>query len=141
MKKVVAALLLIPLISGCTTTQQRYDNAVNLPVNRVFKYQEQGGLYNLVIFRDSGFSGHMCDIAIYLNKERVVRLNTGEKAQLLVAPGTLWLSANLEGNRFCADYNMAEKNIVLEQSDVKVLRISTFGAGNIDIQIMQPNSE
>jgi hypothetical protein len=127
---------LIVLNAGCTTVQQRYDNATHIAAHRSLDSRSLDGTYSLTVFRDDGFSLRRCLMGVYINNHKVAELNVGEKVQLLAPSKQFWLTVNSEGNRRCADENMAEKTIVLTEEKPVVIRITTFGYGNIDIQML-----
>ena len=83
MKKIALALAIVT-VTGCSTTVVPPSQAISASKEHVFKYQEnEGNNGSLTIVRDSGFVGAGCNATVYLNGERVAKLDPKEKATFL----------------------------------------------------------
>lgn len=74
----------IVTVTGCSTTVVPPSQAISASKEHVFKYQEnEGNNGSLTIVRDSGFVGAGCYATVYLNGERVAKLDPKEKRHFI----------------------------------------------------------
>ncbi|MCF0487503.1 hypothetical protein L0F18_25295 [Klebsiella pneumoniae] len=115
MKKIALALAIVT-VTGCSTTVVPPSQAISASKEHVFKYQEnEGNNGSLTIVRDSGFVGAGCYATVYLNGERVAKLDPKEKATFYLSEGE-WAVGAKEG---------ANKQVISSQADslIKISRI------------------
>lgn len=135
MKKEILLLSAIAL-SGCATTVVPPSQAIPAPHDRVFKYQNKSDADGtLTIVRDKGFTGGGCFATVYINGDRVAKLDTKEKATLYLPVGEIAVGANLEGSGLCGFSGARqERYITLTKGESKSVRIFTDSDGNMDIR-------
>ncbi|EFB4108331.1 hypothetical protein C0X82_000856 [Escherichia coli O53] len=135
MNKMLLGALII-LLSGCATTVVPPSAAISAPSDRVYKFQsyiDNSG--KLIVVRDQGMVGGGCYATIYINGERVAKLDTKEKATFNIPVGEWAVGTNLEGKGLC-DYSgeRQERFITIKANETKAVRIFTDGDGNMDIR-------
>lgn len=101
--RILIGAIAVALLAGCSTSPISADKARLAPAERVTGYQssvEGGG--KIIVTRDTGFIGGGCFAGIYLNGDRVAKLDPGEKAVFSVKSGEWIVGAGLEGSGLCA---------------------------------------
>lgn len=131
-----ALLTMALLISGCSTTVVAPNQAIKAPQDRAFKYQLQSGNYSsLTVVRDSGMIGAGCFATVYINGERVAKLNPKEKATFYLPTGEWAVGSNVEGKGLCSySGERQERYVSLKQGEHKAVRIFTGQDGAMDIR-------
>ncbi|MGJ0125949.1 hypothetical protein [Pantoea sp. RHCKP32] len=131
-----AILITALLLTGCSTAVVPPGEAITAPNDRVFKYQSSSaGDSALTIIRDSGMIGAGCFATVYINGERVAKLNPKEKATFYLPTGEWAIGANVEGNGLCAfSGERQERYISLKSGEHKAARVFTGDDGVMDIR-------
>lgn len=135
MKKIFL-LLAIVAITGCATTVVPPTKATPAPKDRIFKYQTSSdNTGSLTIIRDSGFGGAGCYATVYLNGERVAKLDPKEKATFYLSEGEWAVGANLEGKGLCGiNPERQERFFNIKDGERKAVRVFTDANGDMDIR-------
>lgn len=135
MNKMLLGALII-FISGCASTVVAPSSAVNAPNDRVYKYQPDINLGGkLIVVRDQGMVGGGCYATLYINGDRVAKLEAKEKAIFNLPEGEWAVGSNLEGKGLC-NYSgeRQERFITIKANETKAVRVFTDGDGNMDIR-------
>ena len=120
---------------GCATSAVSVDQATQAPQARVFSYQtpiNDGGV--LTVVRDKGFLGGGCYYGLYINKERVASLDTGEKVSLQLSPGEWMVGFKGEGKACISDDYLSEREVTLKANQHKAVRLFADPSGNLDVK-------
>lgn len=131
-----ALIIMALLISGCSTTVVAPNEAIKAPQDRAFKYQLQSDNdSSLTVVRDGGMIGAGCFATVYINGERVAKLNPKEKATFYLPAGEWAVGSNVEGKGLCAySGERQERYISLKQGEHKAVRVFTGDDGVMDIR-------
>jgi hypothetical protein len=136
MKRLILALVAVGLY-GCATSAVSPSQALEAPKERIFAYQglvKDGAI--LTVVRDKGFLGGGCYYGLYVNKERVASLDTGEKVNLQLPPGEWMVGFKGEGKACISDNHLSEREIILNANQHKAVRLFADPSGNLDIKSM-----
>lgn len=130
-------LLLIIFVSlgliGCSTTPPSQNEIKNVPMDRVFSYQNNDSS-NIIVVRDKGIVGSACFINFFINGKESAKLETKERASFYVPSGEIILGASLEGRGLCSfNAPRRERSFILKVGDVRYFRLSIDPNGNTDI--------
>jgi hypothetical protein len=89
-KATCAAVCLIAL-SACSTTPVSYENAKQVPPDRLYALQEPSGSDSakLIVTRDSGAFGSACYVKLFLDGKKAADFGTSETATFYHAPGEI----------------------------------------------------
>jgi hypothetical protein len=139
MRIILAALVLS--VSACATTQTPFNEAKNVPADRLLAYQTNisSKSATIIVTRDSGFVASACYLALNINGKLAARLATAETARFYLPAGehTLRVDRDPSGNGLCgvdAEFN-STRETNLKSGDVKYFRIMIPDAeGSPDIQ-------
>ncbi|WP_410752469.1 hypothetical protein [Citrobacter youngae] len=134
MKKIMMICIALGL-TGCATSAVSVDQATQAPQTRVFSYQTpvtDGGV--LTVVRDKGFLGGGCYYGLYINKERVASLDTGEKVSLQLPPGEWMVGFKGEGKACISDDYLSEREVTLKAKQHKAVRLFADPSGNLDVK-------
>ncbi|UWF52017.1 hypothetical protein NYP20_14055 [Pseudomonas sp. N3-W] len=129
---VVTALLL----AGCSTDPVPSALAVEAPVAQRIKFQSkpEGEFATLQVIRDTGHTGSMCSMAIFIDGQKAALLDPGQKVFFYLPPGALIIGAGYSGAGLCG---MGDPRIERDASalpnSTKTYRVSTGGDGRIDV--------
>ncbi|EIO6347348.1 hypothetical protein LQY99_000860 [Escherichia coli] len=135
MNKILLGTLII-FLSGCATTVVPPSAALSAPSERIYKFQpvvKNGG--KLIVVRDEGMVGGGCYATIYINGERVAKLDPKEKVNFNLPEGEWAVGANLEGKGLCSySGQRQERFMTIKTNETKSVRVFTDGDGNMDIR-------
>lgn len=136
MRKLLLAFAATALLSGCASDAVPVKQAVTVPGERVFDYQEPAKSdSSITIVRDSGMVGGGCYITVFLNGARVAKLDTKEKATFYVNSGAWIVGAGHEGKGLCSGgKERQERDVIIRPGEEKYLRVFTDNNGNVDIK-------
>lgn len=135
MRKLLIATALL-VLAGCATSPVPIAKARSAPADRVLAYQsEQVESGKITVVRDSGFLGAGCYATIFLNGERVAKIDTEEKATFILPPGEWVIGAALEGSGLCgANEKRTEAETTLKQGQVKSFRVFSSPDAGLDVR-------
>lgn len=86
MIRIIIALAVLAL-TGCATEVVPPSKAISAPSDRVFKYQQVfPDQATLVVVRDSGYIGGGCYATVFINGDRVAKLDPKEKHHSIFLP-------------------------------------------------------
>ncbi|EOZ3195855.1 hypothetical protein ACQL2C_004317 [Yersinia enterocolitica] len=128
--------LAVLALTGCATEVVPPSKAINAPSDRVFKYQQVSpDQATLVVVRDSGYIGGGCYATIFINGERVAKLDPKEKASFNLPAGNWSVGATWEGAALCsAAVERQERDVNLVAGKSKTVRIFTDSNGTMDVR-------
>lgn len=135
MLKITAVAALVALIAGCATSPVPIKNAVAVPPERVLAYQKDvPGTGTLSVTRDSGHTGSLCSIGLFVDGKVAALLKPGERVSLHVPAGSVVVGAAYQGSGICGmGADRQEREAIVSGGKVKNYRISTSGDGVLDI--------
>lgn len=137
--RVLFAVLVSLVASGCATTPVPLSAARRAPPERVLAYQTGGGETSatLTIVRDEGYLGSGCYYAVYINRIFAARLDVAEYARFLVEPGEVLIRVGRDpqGKALCAadQDNWTQRETVLRAGEQKAFRMSIDVNGKLDV--------
>lgn len=96
--KQIAIWCILVVATGCATVPVGMDEAVPVAADRVFKFQEPLDGYGMVVVtRDKGVAGSVCNTNIFINGEHAASIAPGEKAVFWLMPGNVIIGAEAAG--------------------------------------------
>lgn len=127
--------LFAALVAGCATSPVPMTNAVAVPPDRVLAYQkETPGTGTLLVTRDSGHTGSLCSVGLFVDGKVAALLEPGERVALHVPEGSVVVGAAYQGSGICGmGANRQEREAIVRGGKVKKYRVSTSGDGVLDI--------
>lgn len=110
-------------------------NAVAVPPERVIAYQkETPGTGTLSVTRDSGHTGSLCSIGLFVDGKVAALLKPGERVALHVPAGSVVIGAAYQGSGICGmGAERQERETIVTGEKVQNYRISTSRNGVLDI--------
>lgn len=135
MLKITAVAALVALMAGCATSPVQIKNAVAVPPERVLAYQKDvPGTGTLSVTRDSGHTGSLCSVGLFVDGKVAALLKPGERVSLHVPAGSVAVGAAYQGSGICGmGADRQEREAIVSGGKVKNYRISTSGDGVLDI--------
>ncbi|AMN78263.1 hypothetical protein [Pseudomonas azotoformans] len=135
LKTAVTIALFAALVAGCATSPVPMTNAVAVPPDRVFAYQkETPGTGTLSVTRDSGHTGSLCSVGLFVDGKVAALLKPGERVALHVPAGAVVVGAAYHGSGICGmGAERQERETTVTGGKAKSYRISTSGDGVLDI--------
>lgn len=135
MLKITAVAALVALVAGCATSPVPIKNAVAVPPERVLAYQKDvPGTGTLSVTRDSGHTGSLCSVGLFVDGKVAALLKPGERVFLHVPAGSIVVGAAYQGSGICGmGADRQEREAIVSGGKVKNYRISTSGDGVLDI--------
>lgn len=136
MRKLLLAFAATALLSGCASDAVPVKQAITAPSERILNYQDSSKSdSSITIVRDSGMVGGGCYITVFLNGERVAKLDTKEKATFYINSGEWIVGAGHEGKGLCSSgKERQERDFTIKPGERKHLRVFTDNNGNVDIK-------
>ena len=127
--------LFAALLAGCATSPVPIKNAVAVPPERVLAYQKDvPGTGTLSVTRDSGHTGSLCSVGLFVDGKVAALLKPGERVSLHVPAGSVVVGAAYQGSGICGmGADRQEREAIVSGGKVKNYRISTSGDGVLDI--------
>lgn len=127
--------LFAALLAGCATSPVPIKNAVAVPPERVLAYQKEvPGTGTLSVTRDSGHTGSLCSVGLFVDGKVAALLKPGERVSLHVPAGSVVVGAAYQGSGICGmGADRQEREAIVSGGKVKNYRISTSGDGALDI--------
>ena len=135
MLKITAVAALVALMAGCATSPVPIKNAVAVPPERVLAYQNDvPGTGTLSVTRNSGHTGSLCSVGLFVDGKVAALLKPGERVSLHVPAGSVVVGAAYQGSGICGmGADRQEREAIVSGGKVKNYRISTSGDGVLDI--------
>lgn len=135
MLKITAVAALVALMAGCATSPVPTKTAVAVPPERVLAYQTSSpGTGTLSVTRDSGHTGSLCSVGLFVDGKVAALLKPGERVALHVPAGSVVVGATYQGSGICGmGADRQEREAIVTDGKVKNYRISTSGDGVLDI--------
>lgn len=135
LKIAATTALFAALVAGCATSPVPMTNAVAVPPERVLAYQKDTpGTGTLSVTRDSGHTGSLCSVGLFVDGKVAALLKPGERVALHVPAGSVVVGAAYQGSGICGmGADRQEREAIVSSGKVKNYRISTSGDGVLDI--------
>jgi hypothetical protein len=135
LKIAATTALFAALLAGCATSPVPIKNAVAVPPERVLAYQKDvPGTGTLSVIRDSGHTGSLCSVGLFVDGKVAALLKPGERVSLHVPAGSVVVGAAYQGSGICGmGADRQEREAIVSGGKVKNYRISTSGDGVLDI--------
>ncbi|WP_115930819.1 hypothetical protein [Pseudomonas sp. GV105] len=135
MLKITAVAALVALVAGCATSPVPTKTAVAVPPERVLAYQTSSpGTGTLSVTRDTGHTGSLCSVGLFVDGKVAALLKPGEKVSLHVPAGSVVVGAAYQGSGICGmGADRQEREAIVSGGKVKNYRISTSGDGVLDV--------
>ena len=132
---VAALVALMALMAGCATSPVPTKTAVAVPPERVLAYQTSSpGTGTLSVTRDSGHTGSLCSVGLFVDGKVAALLKPGERVALHVPAGSVVVGAAYQGSGICGmGADRQEREAIVTDGKVKNYRVSTSGDGVLDI--------
>lgn len=124
------------VLAGCATSPTPSSEARQASPSQVLAYQNKpaGPYGTLLIIRDSGHTGSLCSMAVFIEGRQVARLEPGQKASFYLPPETVSVGAAYTGSGICSmGADRVEREAVVKDGALKKYRVFTGGDGQIDI--------
>ena len=134
--RILIGAVAVMLLAGCSTSPVPSSQASQASAQQLLKFQSKpaGSFGTVQVIRDSGHTGSLCSMAVFIDGEKVALLDPGQKAAFFVPPGPLTLGAAYSGSGMCGmGAERIERDAVAAQNSVKKYRVFTGGDGQIDI--------
>lgn len=129
--RVLSLLAFSVLLSACSTTPISAESADPVPSSRLYQHQQPGsGRAELVVTRDSGFTGSACNTRFYVDGVLAGEIGPGEVARFWLAPGSKIIGAGSGG--ICPS-NIKEREVVMAIGKVSRYRISIDSSMSMDL--------
>lgn len=134
--KFFAVVAVGALLAGCATSPTPSSQAVQAPPSQLTAYQTKpSGTYGtLQVIRDSGHTGSLCSMAVFINGKQAAKLDPGQKASFYLPPDSVSVGAAYTGSGICSmGADRVEREAIVKDGAVKKYRVFTGGDGQIDI--------
>jgi hypothetical protein len=134
--KLIVGVLAVALLAGCSTSPTPSSEAKQAPPSQLMAYQIKpaGAFGVLQVIRDSGHTGSMCSMAVFIDGKQAARLDAGQKASFYLPPETVSVGAAYTGSGMCSmGADRVEREATVKDGAVKKYRVFTGGDGQIDI--------
>ncbi|WP_124304728.1 hypothetical protein [Pseudomonas chlororaphis] len=134
--RVLIGLVAMAMLAGCATSPTPSGEARQAPQSQVLAYQSKpsGAYGTLQVIRDSGHTGSLCSMAVFIDGKQVARLDPGQKASFYLPPEPVSVGAAYTGSGICSmGAARVEREATVKDGVVKKYRVFTGGDGQIDI--------
>lgn len=134
--KFFAAVAVVALLAGCATSPTPSSQAKQAPASQLSAYQSKpsGAYGTLQVIRDSGHTGSLCSMAIFIDGKQAAKLDPGQKASFYLPPESVLVGAAYTGSGVCSmGADRVEREAVMKDGVLKKYRVFTGGDGQIDI--------
>lgn len=126
----------VALLAGCATSPTPSSQAKQAPASQLSAYQSKpsGAYGTLQVIRDSGHTGSLCSMAIFIDGKQAAKLDPGQKALFYLPPESVLVGAAYTGSGVCSmGADRVEREAVMKDGVLKKYRVFTGGDGQIDI--------
>lgn len=135
MRILIAAAALM-LLAGCATSPVPSSEAKQAPASQLSAYQAKpsGSYGTLQVIRDSGQTGSLCSMAVFIDGKQAAKLDPGQKVSFYLPPDSVSVGAAYTGSGICSmGAARVEREAIVKDGAVKKYRVFTGGDGQIDI--------
>lgn len=100
--RILIGALALALLAGCATSPTPSNEAKQAPASQLSAYQATpSGAYTAVI-RDSGQTGSLCSMAVFIDGKQAAKLDPGQKASFYLPPDSVSVGAAHTGSGICS---------------------------------------
>ncbi|WP_130931588.1 hypothetical protein [Pseudomonas sp. Sample_24] len=134
--KLIVGALAVALLTGCATSPTPSNEAKQAPASQLSAYQAKptGAYGTLQVIRDSGQTGSLCAMAVFIDGKQAARLEPGQKASFYLPPDSVSVGAAYTGSGICSmGAARVEREAIVKDGAIKKYRVFTGGDGQIDI--------
>lgn len=134
--KLFVGAVAVTLLAGCATSPVPSSQAKQAPASQLSAYQSKpsGAYGTLQVIRDSGHTGSLCSMAVFIDGKQVAKLDAGQKASFYLPPESVLVGAAYTGSGVCSmGADRVEREAIMKDGAVKKYRVFTGGDGQIDI--------
>lgn len=134
--RILIGVLAVILLAGCATSPVPSNEAKQAPASQLSAYQAKpSGAYGILqVIRDSGQTGSLCSMAVFIDGKQVAKLDPGQKASFYLPPDSVSVGAAYTGSGICSmGAARVEREAIVKNGAVKKYRVFTGGDGQIDI--------
>ncbi|WP_130908280.1 hypothetical protein [Pseudomonas sp. Sample_16] len=134
--KLIVGAIAVAFLAGCATSPTPSGEARQAPPSQVLGYQSKptGAYGTIQVIRDSGHTGSLCSMAVFIDGRQAAKLDPGQKASFYLPPDSVSLGAAYTGSGICSmGAERVEREAVVKDGAVKKYRVFTGGDGQIDI--------
>ncbi|WDH25050.1 hypothetical protein [Pseudomonas chlororaphis] len=135
MKFFVGAVAVV-LLAGCATSPTPSSEAKQAPASQLTAFQNKpsGSYGTLQVIRDSGHTGSLCSMAVFIEGKQAAKLDPGQKASFYLPPDSVSVGAAYTGSGICSmGADRVEREAIVKDGAIKKYRVFTGGDGQIDI--------
>ena len=102
--RIVIGALAVALSAGCATSPTPSSEAKQAPANQLSAYQAKptGAYGRLQVIRDSGQTGSLCAMAVFIDGKQAAKLDPGQKASFFLPPDSVSVGAAYTGSGICS---------------------------------------
>lgn len=134
--RILIGALALALLAGCATSPTPSSEARQAPASQLSAYQSKpsGPYGTLQVIRDSGHTGSMCSMAVFIDGRQAAKLDPGQKASFYLPPDSVSVGAAYTGSGICSmGADRIEREAIVKDGAIKKYRVFTGGDGQIDI--------
>lgn len=134
--RILIAAVAVAMLAGCATSPTPSGEAKQAPVSQLSAYQSKpsGSYGTLQVIRDSGHTGSLCAMAVFIDGKQAAKLDPGQKASFYLPPDAVSVGAAYTGSGICSmGADRVEREAIVKDGAVKKYRVFTGGDGQIDI--------
>lgn len=134
--KFLIGVLALGVLAGCATSSIPVGDAQQAPKSQLLAFQQRplGDYGTVQVVRDTGHTGSMCSMAVFIDGAKVALLDPGQKAAFYLPPGQITIGAAYSGSGICSmGADRIERDASAPKGAVKNYRVSTGSDGKIDI--------
>lgn len=134
--RIFMGVIAVVLLAGCATSPTPSGEARQAPQSQLFAYQNKpSGTYGtLQVIRDSGHTGSLCSMAVFIDGKQAAKLDPGQKASFYLSSDSVSVGAAYTGSGICSmGADRIEREAIVKDGAVKKYRVFTGGDGQIDI--------
>ncbi|QBR32823.1 MULTISPECIES: hypothetical protein [Pseudomonas] len=134
--RICMGIMVIALLTGCSTSPTPSGVAKQAPASQLSAFQSKpvGAYGTLQVIRDSGHTGSLCSMAVFIDGKQAAKLDPGQKASFYLPPDSVSVGAAYTGSGICSmGADRVEREAIVKDGVVKKYRVFTGGDGQIDI--------
>jgi len=134
--RVLIGLLMVTFVSGCATSPISSVEAKQAPASQLsaYQYQPSGAFGTVQVIRDTGHTGSLCSMAVFIDGKQAAKLDPGQKASFYLPPDSVSVGAAYTGSGICSmGAARVEREAIVKDGAIKKYRVFTGGDGQIDI--------
>ncbi|WP_460153554.1 hypothetical protein [Pseudomonas sp. S2_B07] len=134
--RILIGAVAIAMLAGCATSPTPSGEAKQARASQLSAYQSKpsGAYGTLQVIRDSGHTGSLCSMAVFIDGKQSAKLDPGQKASFYLPPDSVSVGAAYTGSGICSmGADRVEREATVKDGAVKKYRVFTGGDGQIDI--------